>query len=91
MNINAPNTRWRRKVFWNEITNKSRGFLEEWWIIMGDFNTPLKENEKMGRSQPNLDSINDLMELIDLHLLHEMELQGINYSWMNKRVGNDLI
>ena len=33
----------------------------------------------------------DLMEFIDNHLLHDMDLQGIDYTWMNRRSGKDLI
>lgn len=58
---------------------------------MGDFNTPLKENEKLGESQPNLDSRTYLMDFIDGHALHDIYLQGINYTWTNRRSGKDLI
>ena len=54
---------------------------------MCDFNKPLKENEKMGGSQTNLDSRLDLMELIDSHLLHDMDLHGADYTWTNRRSG----
>ena len=48
--------------------------MNEDWVIMRDFNTPLKESEKMGGSQPNLESRMDLMDFIDKHRLHDMEL-----------------
>ena len=65
--------------------------VDENWIIMGDVNTPLKENEKMGGSQTNLDNRLDLMDFIDNHLLHDMDLHWIDYTWTNRRVGKDFI
>lgn len=58
---------------------------------MGDFNTPLKETEKMGGSQSNMESGMDLMDFMDKHLLHDMDLEGIDYTWTNRRLGKDLI
>ena len=58
---------------------------------MGDFNTPLKENEKMGGSQTNLDNRLELMNFIDSHLLHDMDLHGVDHTWTNRRSGKDLI
>lgn len=47
---------------------------------MGDFNTPLKEDEKWGGSQTNLDNRLDLMDFIDNQLLHDLDLHGIEYT-----------
>ena len=58
---------------------------------MRDFNTPLKEVEKWGGSQPNLDNRLDLMEFIDNHLLHDLDLYGIEDTWTNRRIGKDII
>lgn len=50
INVYAPNTKWGRKACWMEISNHRRDFVDEGWVIIQDFNTPLKENEKMGGS-----------------------------------------
>ena len=65
--------------------------LDENWIVMGDFNTHLKENEKMGGSQTNLENKLELMEFIDSHLLHGIELHGLEYTWTNRRSRKGLI
>ena len=65
--------------------------MEENWIIMEDFNTPLKENEKMGGSQTKLDNRLDLMDFIDNYLLHDMDLDGIDYTWTNRANRKDII
>ena len=31
------------------------------------------------------------MEFIDSHLLHDMDLHGVDYTWTNKRSGKALI
>ena len=41
-NVYEPNTKWGRKALWMEIFNHRKKFADEDWIIMGDFNTPLK-------------------------------------------------
>ena len=35
-----------------EISNRRKLFAEENWMVMGDFNTPLKESEKWGVAKP---------------------------------------
>ena len=47
-NVYAPNTKWRRKTLWEEISNQRKHFAEDKWSVIGDFNTPLKESEKWG-------------------------------------------
>ena len=59
--------------------------------MMGDLNTPLKEAKKWGGSQTNLDNRLDLMDFIDYHLLHDLDLHGIEYTWINRRTRKDLI
>lgn len=90
-NVYAPNSKWVRKALWDSLSNKRNNFLDENWITMGDFNTPLKENKKMGGSQTNLHSRLELMEFIDSHLLYDMDLHGVNYTWTNIRIGKDII
>ena len=45
----------------------------------------------MGGSQTNLDNRLDLMDFIDYHLLHDMDLHGFGYTWTNRRTSKDLI
>lgn len=49
-NVYDPNSKWGRKTLWEALTNQRKNFVDENWIIMEDFNTSLKENEKMGGS-----------------------------------------
>ena len=45
----------------------------------------------MGGSQTNLDNRLDLMDFIDYHLLHDMDMHEIDYTWTNRRTSKDLI
>ena len=76
---------------WEEISNQRKFFAEDNWLVIGDFNTPLKDSEKWGGNHTNLDNRLDLMNFIDLHLLHDIDLHGIEYTWTNRRDGKDLI
>ena len=79
-NVYAPKSKWGRKALWEEISNQRKLLADENWIVMGNFNTPLKENEKWGGSQTNLDNRIDLMEFIDQHILHDIDLHTIEYT-----------
>lgn len=63
-NVYAPNSKWGRKALWEEISNQRKLFDNENWIVMGDFNTPLKEAKKWGGIQTNLDNRLDLMDFM---------------------------
>ena len=60
-------------------------------MVIGVFNTLLKESEKRGGNQSILDNRLDLMHFIDSHMLHDLDLHGIEYTWTNRRAGKDLI
>ena len=90
-NVYAPNSKWGRKALWEEISDQRKFFTEDNWLVIEDFKTPLKDSEKWGGNHSNLDNRLDLMHFIDLHLLHDIDLQGTEYTWTNRRVGKDLI
>ena len=59
--------------------------------IMGDFNVPLYDHEKMGCNASQLEGRLDLMEFINKEGLMDMDLHGIQFTWSNKREGNECI
>lgn len=59
--------------------------------MIGYFNTPLKEAEKRVGNLSILDNRLDLMHFINSHMLHDLDLHGIEFTWMNRRDGKDLI
>ena len=58
---------------------------------MGDFNVPLYDQEKKGGNVSQLDGRLDLMEFITNEGLMDMDLHGIEFTWTNKRTGNECI
>ena len=61
------------------------------WIVMGNLNVPLYDQEKKGRNARHLDGRLDLLEFISKEGLMDLDLHGIQFMWTNKRIGNDCI
>ena len=59
--------------------------------MLGDFNVPLNEHEKKGGNNSQLEGRLDLMDFIKKEGLMDMDLQGIDFMWSKKRVGDDYI
>ena len=57
---------------------------------VGDFNVPFYEHEKKRKSYPIGRKIGSY-GFINKEGLMDMDLQGINCTWSNKRVGDDCI
>ena len=58
---------------------------------MGDFNTPLVDEEKMGDLSPNWESKHDLSNFIDGLTFLDLEIMGGAFSWSNKHIEHDYI
>lgn len=61
------------------------------WLVMGDFNTPLHDVDKMGGSQIVDDSRYDLMNLSNDNAFLDLDLKGASFTWSNQHVGDALI
>lgn len=48
LNIYAPNNKRERKNYWSKVGNRVHASDLKKGIILGDFNTPLVDKEKMG-------------------------------------------
>ncbi|XP_059066294.1 uncharacterized protein LOC131857624 [Cryptomeria japonica] len=90
-NIYAPNNRLGRSKFWKKMEAIWALYKDDMWIVMGEFNTPLRDNEKFGGVPSQLDSRIDLLNFINNQVLHDIDLRGANFTWMIKRMGEDLI
>ncbi|GLJ54307.1 hypothetical protein SUGI_1165180 [Cryptomeria japonica] len=73
-NVYVPNTKTGRVKYWRSLAGDRLKFADQSWIIMGDFNTPLKEEEKMGGLPLQLDGRQDLMDFINDQALIDMDL-----------------
>lgn len=58
-------------------------FLDSPWLVMGDFNTPLFDDDKLGGSHIHLESRLDLRMFIDDNALINLDLMGSKFTWSN--------
>lgn len=86
-NIYVPNSKVNRARFWKKIEEGRNDFKEDTWILMGDFNTPLNDNENLGGILSPNDSRADLYNFISNQGLIDLDLQGVNYTWSNQWTG----
>ena len=57
---------------------------------MGDFNSPLTDDEKCGGIAPNKDGKLDLTNFIHKLSFMDVDLLGGSLTWSNKRVGGGI-
>ncbi|XP_048604770.1 uncharacterized protein LOC125582228 [Brassica napus] len=87
--VYAENTIERRKELWDDIKahQNSPMFRNKEWIIMGDFNDILEEDEHSNHQVAGLSTpgMRDFEEVIQYCSLTDMGYQGPKFTWCNKR------
>ncbi len=84
LNLYAPNNKRERNNYWTRAQSLVQSRNLKKGIIMGDFNTPLLDEEKKGGLPPDWESKNDLSNFInglaflDMDLMEEPLLGQIN-------------
>lgn len=73
-----------------EISSVSVAWEDLPWIVMGEFNTILITDEKIGGRPEVGDAAEDLRDFILRNKLIDFDLQGMKYTWSNPRAGKDL-
>ena len=63
LNVYAPNSKRERKNYWSKICDMVQTSNINKGNIMGDFNTPLMDEEKLGGLAPDWESKMDLSNL----------------------------
>lgn len=58
---------------------------------MGDPNTPLLNDEKIGGASISEDSKKDLSNMINSLGLMDLDLNGARFTWSNRSSGSDII
>ena len=56
MNIYAPNNKREQKSYWHKVKEMVQNLDIKKGIIMGDFNSPLADEEKLGGLAPDWDN-----------------------------------
>ena len=80
INIYAPNSRLGRKEMYDNLIRITETMLEEQWMCMGDFNTPLYHSEKWGGNRECQESLQDLGEFMRKLDFMDVELRGNPYT-----------
>ena len=91
INIYAPNSRVGRKEMYDNLVKLTDTRLQDQWMCMGDFNTPLYHSEKRGGNRECQESLLDLDDFMRKLDLMDVELRGNPYTWTNNRKDEDLI
>ncbi|KAJ8442966.1 LOW QUALITY PROTEIN: hypothetical protein Cgig2_019539 [Carnegiea gigantea] len=75
----------QRKPLWEDLETISHQ-MQEAWCILGDFNTILWKEDKMGGDEVEDYELQELQSCLDSYELTEMPYSGANYTWSNKTV-----
>lgn len=86
---NYPQTHLQGQV-WNELITLSQAHSER-WLVIGDFNNILSENEKKGGRKPLLSKINSFKNCLYTCGLMDLGFSGHPFTWNNRRFGKDFI
>lgn len=84
--VYAFNSEAERKVLWYSIISLSQS-IKEPWILMGDFNTFLKQSERVRNGMEVGGHTNELMELFSATGLGYLHFSGIHLTWCNNQEG----
>ncbi|XP_026454012.1 uncharacterized protein LOC113355377 [Papaver somniferum] len=76
----------QRRFLWSEM--KIISDLNKPWIILGDFNAVLTQDEKVGGKVPNRNSILEFNDCLNQCELVQAPKTGLQYSWSNCQHGS---
>ncbi|XP_026378819.1 uncharacterized protein LOC113273290 [Papaver somniferum] len=79
----------QRRFLWSEM--KLISDLNKPWIILGDFNAILSQDEKIGDKSPNRNSILEVSDCLNQCELIQAPKNGLNYTWSNRQQGSKRI
>lgn len=72
-----------------ELLRRLANVSNEPWILGGDFNEILRDEEKSGRRLRSLNQMLDFQEAIDYCDLREVDFIGAHFTWDNRQKGNE--
>ena len=79
-----------RCILWNNL-NKVAELHNKPWIMAGDFNKPLVQEDKFGGRGVSVNRSLAFKDCLDLCNMVDMGFFGPRYTWTNKRDVNNLI
>ncbi|XP_026399510.1 uncharacterized protein LOC113295387 [Papaver somniferum] len=83
--IHAASLTVNRLSMWKDLVYIS--YLNKPWLVMGDFNTIMREDEKKGGLKPLLISMLEFNNCLHSCGLIQAPNTGLDFSWCNNRAG----
>lgn len=74
-----------------ELLRRLGSVSNEPWLVCGDFNEILRDNEKKGKNVRPFRMMSAFRDAIDDCDLREVSFEGDLFTWSNKRSGDDLV
>ncbi|CAN1136858.1 Transposon TX1 uncharacterized 149 kDa protein [Linum perenne] len=88
--VHAPNGSYERACFWKTLSSL-RNNPNEPWLIIGDFNALVDDNEKCGGAPIRAENSEPFKEFIFNNELMDMGFTGQRNTWTNFQLGEDNI
>ncbi|KAL0013396.1 hypothetical protein SO802_000465 [Lithocarpus litseifolius] len=85
-----PNTFTQRQVLWENLS-KAADLHNKPWIIAGDFNEPLADEDKFGGRPVSINRSLLFKDCLDKCNMVDMGFNGPKFTWTNRREINNLI
>ncbi|KAJ8420501.1 hypothetical protein Cgig2_019205 [Carnegiea gigantea] len=80
--FNQETNRWQ---MWEDLKGIAQG-INEAWCVLGDFNSVLRKEDRIGGAYVLDSEISKFAEWIDVHKLQEIRSSGAYFSWTNKTI-----
>ncbi|GLJ36798.1 hypothetical protein SUGI_0742270 [Cryptomeria japonica] len=87
INVYAPNAISPQASLWSFLENFILNSSMDFWMVVGDFNSPLYPSEKSGGIEDYSRSINDLVDFIFVAGMMDIHPGGSKLSWSKPHSG----
>uniref|UniRef100_A0A1U7VR21 Uncharacterized protein LOC104216067 n=1 Tax=Nicotiana sylvestris TaxID=4096 RepID=A0A1U7VR21_NICSY len=85
--VYAFNIKKERRSLWQHLESMNGG-IKQPWLVIGDFNSILQADDRIGGNSITMGKVVDLQECIDSCELMELPCGGCRYTWNDKHGDN---
>ncbi|XP_026399720.1 uncharacterized protein LOC113295603 [Papaver somniferum] len=82
--VHASSVQTTRTNLWQQL---NMGSQQVPWLVLGDFNCVLRNEEKKGGATPRISVVNEFSDWIDDNSIFEAEALGCKFTWCNRQSG----
>ncbi|KAJ8428965.1 hypothetical protein Cgig2_003296 [Carnegiea gigantea] len=83
--IYGQNHEFQREQLWLDLKDISQS-MEEAWCLMGDFNSVISKDDRIGGNEVQDHKLRELASLLESCALHEPKSTGAYFSWTNRTI-----